>query len=74
MPTPPEEYLPLWRVKHQIASLVIDEATFAHLAKLPSLHRDPFDRILIAQALRHDLTLVTVDKAVRAYPVKRLTP
>jgi PIN domain nuclease of toxin-antitoxin system len=33
------------------------------------LHRDPFDRILVAQALQHGLTLVTVDDAVRAYPV-----
>jgi PIN domain nuclease of toxin-antitoxin system len=43
-----------------------------HLATLPSLHRDPFDRILIAQALQHGLTLVTVDDAIRAYPVPLL--
>lgn len=39
---------------------------------LPALHRDPFDRILVAQALEHGLTLVTVDEAVRAYPVPLL--
>jgi PIN domain nuclease of toxin-antitoxin system len=43
-----------------------------HLAKLPPLHRDPFDRILVAQALQHGLTMVTVDDAVKAYPVKLL--
>ena len=42
------------------------------LAKLPSLHRDPFDRILIAQALQHDLTIATVDDALKAYTVNVL--
>ena len=39
-------------------------------AELPPLHRDPFDRILVAQAQQHDLTLLTVDDTVKAYPVK----
>jgi PIN domain nuclease of toxin-antitoxin system len=72
LPAPPAEYLPLQREAHQIVSLPIDEATFVHLAGLPSLHRDPFDRILIAQALQHGMTLVTVDETVRAYPVPLL--
>ncbi len=53
---------------------MIDETTFVHLAKLPPLHRDPFDRVLIAQALQHDLIIATVDQTVRAYPVKLLKP
>ena len=72
LPSPPEDYLPQQRVRHQIASLPIDEGVFVHLAKLPLLHRDPFDRILVAQALQHGLTMVTVDGAVRAYPVALL--
>ena len=40
------------------------EATSA----LPPLHRDPFDRMLVAQARLESLTLVTGDPAVRAYP------
>jgi PIN domain nuclease of toxin-antitoxin system len=72
LPAPPQDYLPRQRGRHQIASLPINEATFIDLAKLPLLHRDPFDRILIAQALQHDLTLATVDDEVRAYPVKLL--
>ena len=35
--------------------------------ELPSLHKDPFDRILIAQARVESLTLLTVDKAVAKY-------
>lgn len=44
---------------------------FAHAeatATLPALHRDPFDRMLIAQARIEGLTLVTYDPRVRAYP------
>src|SRR5262245_12894734 len=73
LPDPPDEYLPRQRTAHGIASLVIEEGALTHLAKLPPLHRDPFDRILIAQALQHDMTLVTVDDAVKAYSVKLLS-
>ena len=38
-----------------------------HLSKLPRHHRDPFDRMLVAQALRGDLTLVTKDRVVSSY-------
>jgi PIN domain nuclease of toxin-antitoxin system len=69
LPEAPAEYLPRQRVAHRISPLPIEEGAFVHLASLPSLHRDPFDRMLIAQALQHGLTLVTVDDAVLAYPV-----
>ena len=38
-----------------------------HLSKLPRHHRDPFDRMLVAQALRGDLTLVTKNRVVSSY-------
>jgi PIN domain nuclease of toxin-antitoxin system len=42
----------------------------AYLAgRLPLLHRDPFDRLLIAQAMTERLTLVTRDSAIHAYDV-----
>ena len=72
LPGPPDDYLPRQRERHLIESLPIDEGTLKHLAKLPNLHRDPFDRILIAQALQHQLTVATLDDAVRAYPVDSL--
>jgi PIN domain nuclease of toxin-antitoxin system len=72
LPEAPAEYLPKQREAHQIATLPVEEAALVHLAGLPPLHRDPFDRILIAQALQHGLTLLTVDNAVRAYPVPLL--
>lgn len=69
LPGPPGVYLPKQRLRHSIASLPVDEASVAELATLPSLHRDPFDRLLVCQAIRHGLTLATLDQAVRSYPV-----
>lgn len=40
-----------------------------HLLRLPPVHDDPFDRMLVAQALQHDLTLVTCDSKLSDYPV-----
>jgi PIN domain nuclease of toxin-antitoxin system len=37
---------------------------------LPMLNRDPFDRMLIAQAMSEDLTLVTSDQQIHQYAVK----
>ena len=42
------------------------------LEALPDLHRDPFDRMLIAQALAEDMPLVTGDLAIRAYPISTI--
>ena len=46
--------------------------TWDHARKtelLPSIHRDPFDRMLVAQALSEDLTLVTTDDNIRQYDI-----
>lgn len=40
----------------------------SHLAGLPPLHRDPFDRLLISQAVAENLVLVTADRRVLDYP------
>jgi PIN domain nuclease of toxin-antitoxin system len=72
LPGPPEDYLPEQRDAHGIATLAVDEGAMPHLAALPALHRDPFDRMLVAQALQHKLTVLTVDPDVVAYPVPLL--
>jgi PIN domain nuclease of toxin-antitoxin system len=72
LPSPPADYLPLQRDAHGIASLPIDEKAMSHLAGLPPHHRDPFDRLLVAQALQHGLTIATIDPEVAAYPVPLL--
>jgi PIN domain nuclease of toxin-antitoxin system len=42
------------------------------VAGLPMIHRDPFDRLLVAQAQVEDLALVTSDAQLRKYPVKTI--
>jgi PIN domain nuclease of toxin-antitoxin system len=60
-----------------IAALGLDELAFTHrhaqtLDALPLLHRDPFDRMLVAQALSEDLVFLTVDARCAAYGVRLL--
>lgn len=69
LPDEPGLYLSRQRVRHGISSLDLDEASVRQLVSLPRLHRDPFDRLLICQALCHGMILVTVDELIWAYPV-----
>ena len=50
--------------------LTVDHAH--RLAELPPLHRDPFDRMLVAQAMAERLTVVTRDPDIARYPVRTL--
>ena len=70
--TPVEVFLTGQREAHGIDPLPVDEAAVAQLPKLPNLHRDPFDRMLVCQAIAHGLTVVTPDEAIRQYPVLTL--
>ncbi len=48
--------------------IAVTGAHAAALTNLPPLHKDPFDRMLVAQAMIEGLTLVTADPAVAKYP------
>ena len=52
--------------------LPLSVADAARAGALPGPHRDPFDRMLIAQALARDLVLISNDAAFDRYPVRRL--
>ena len=52
--------------------LAVDFTLHRYSASLPPIHGDPIDRMMIAQAIRHDLHLVTRDENVHTYPVKVL--
>ena len=70
LPQPPERYLPEQRERHGFLSLSIDEASVLQLPRLPALHQDPFDRILVCQAIEHGMTLLTPDRLIVQYPVR----
>ena len=55
-----------------VTLLAFDVEDLAELEVLPLLHKDPFDRALVAQARRHSATLVTVDRVLSSYDVKVL--
>lgn len=48
----------------------IEDRFLSRLERLPTLHRDPFDRFLIAQALTDDIPVLTADRAFAQYGVK----
>jgi PIN domain nuclease of toxin-antitoxin system len=69
LPKPPSRLiLPLAR-KHMIELALHGPDSILALEKLPLLHRDPFDRLLVAQAITQKLTLVTPDPKVHQYDV-----
>ena len=70
LPQPPEEFVPGQRAAHGIEALPVDEESALHVAKLPDLHRDPFDRMLVAQALVGGLAILTPDEPIRQYPIR----
>ena len=72
LPAAPDEFVPAQRAAHGIEPLAVEEESALHVAKLPDLHRDPFDRMLVAQALVGGLVLVTPDDPIRQYPVRTL--
>jgi PIN domain nuclease of toxin-antitoxin system len=72
LPDSPEIFVREQRKLHQIESLSLDEASSLHLPRLPILHRDPFDRMLICQAIEHDLVILTPDLLIRQYSIKTI--
>lgn len=72
LPEPPERYIPAQRVARGIDTLPLDEEATLWLHRLSIIHRDPFDRMLICQALAGGLTIVTPDENIMRYPVRTL--
>ena len=72
LPRPPDRLIPAQRDARAILPLPIDEESALHVARLPDLHRDPFDRILVAQAIIHGLTILTPDPLVTQYPARTM--
>lgn len=69
LPAPVDEYVTEKRAEG-FSMLSIDWPHAAAVEKLPFLHRDPFDRLLAAQALSERLPLVSSDPVFREYGVK----
>ena len=70
LPEPPSRYVPNLRERHGILSLPIDEEAASQVAALPDHHRDPFDRMLVCQALVGGMVILTPDPHIAEYPVR----
>ena len=72
LPEPPERFVPTARATYGVATLAIDEESALHASKLPLLHRDPFDRILISQSIVHGMAILTPDPLITQYPARTM--
>ncbi len=70
LPEPPDRYVPSRLALSGTTPLPLDQRHALHVAALPPHHRDPFDRLLVAQAQLEGLLLVTADKQFGAYEVR----
>lgn len=69
---PADRYVPEQRQLHRVDTLPVTEEAGLQLGKLPAHHRDPFDRLLVAQAVAEGCTIATPDPLIRRYPVSTL--
>ena len=70
LPEPPERYLARLREMHGIEALPLRERPALAHHRLPLLHRDPFDRMLVAQAIDEGMVILTPDPDIARYPVR----
>ncbi len=70
LPATPSIFVPQQRELHGVLPLALEEGAAMLLESLPNHHKDPFDRLLICQALAHDLTILTPDRRIHSYKVK----
>ena len=69
LPEGPESFVPPRLVRDAVRPLPITHPHALRVAALPPHHRDPFDRLLVAQALVEGMSLVTADQALEVYGV-----
>ena len=72
LPKAPEKLIPGALTKFAIRALPITLTHTLAVAELPNHHKDPFDRILVAQARNERMVLMTEDSEVSKYPVEIL--
>ena len=69
LPQEPARYVPQRLATQNIRSLSITQEHTLRVYDLPLHHHDPFDRLIIAQAIAEELTVLTADRVFSKYPV-----
>ena len=70
LPAEPSRYVPDRLARHGFEALAIELRHVLRAGALPFIHRDPFDRLLVAQAQLEDIPIVTADPAIAQYDVE----
>lgn len=70
LPEPPGQYVPGRLQHHHMVALPIQLRHVLHVYDLPMIHRDPFDRLLVAQSQIEHLPLLTADPEIVQYAVE----
>jgi PIN domain nuclease of toxin-antitoxin system len=70
LPVPPAEYVPSRMKSSGVDALPLQHSHALQVAVLPWHHRDPFDRLLIAQAQVEGLAILSADRRLAAYDVQ----
>ena len=70
LPESPDRLIPTERALRGVRALSFDEDSALQVLRLPPLHRDPFDRMLVCQAIVHGLAILTPDPLVSQYPAR----
>lgn len=70
LPREPADLVPEWMERTGVTPLPVLHRHALHVASLPPHHRDPFDRLLIAQAQIEELAVLTADRQFERYDVK----
>lgn len=70
LPEAPDRFVLTRREQHRIDTLPLEEEATLYLSRLPSYHQDPFDRMLICQAIVQGMVILTPDELIRQYPVR----
>lgn len=74
LPGPPEVVVPKMMDESQVTALPILLSHTLRVAALPQHHRDPFDRLLVAQAQLEEVPLLSADAQLAAYDIEVLRP
>jgi PIN domain nuclease of toxin-antitoxin system len=72
LPEPPEVYVPARMSAIKARSVPVEQTHALAVASLPPIHRDPFDRMLVAQARQLGAPIMTADPVISAYPVETM--
>jgi len=70
LPSPAAEYILRQMETNRIAMLAIRAGHLVELEKLPAYHRDPFDRMLVAQARAEGMPILSADKVIKKYATR----